>query len=109
MKTLLIAGLLAITSVAAVAESGNGETWGHQVASSGPSLTRAQVIAELREAQANNTIAYGEHASKHIAPAPSPSMLTRREVRNEVLALRKAGQLPVHGERSPGDYSPGQL
>ena len=51
MKTLIVAGLLAITSVAALAESGNGETWGHQVASSGPSLTRAQVIAELREAQ----------------------------------------------------------
>ncbi|MDP2405840.1 DUF4148 domain-containing protein [Hydrogenophaga sp.] len=108
MKTLIVAGLLAITSVAALAESGNGETWGHNVASSGPSLTRAQVVAELREAQANNTIAYGEHASKHTA-SPSVSVLTRRQVRDEVLALRKAGQLPVHGERSPGDYSPGQL
>jgi hypothetical protein len=108
MKTLIVAGLLAITSVAAVAESGNGETWGHNVASSGPSLTRAQVVAELREAQANNTIAYGEHASKHTT-RPSVSVLMRRQVRDEVLTLRKAGQLSVSGESSPGDYSPGQL
>ena len=111
MKTAIVAGLLAVTSltsVAAFAASGNGETWGHNVASSGPGLTRAEVISGLREAQANSLIAYGENTSKHAA-SPSVSMLTRRQVRDEVLVQRKAGQLPVRGERSPGDYSLSQI
>lgn len=108
MKTLIVAGLMAITSVTALAQSGNGETWGQSVTSNGPGLTRAQVVAELHEALVNNTIAYGELASNHNA-APSVSVLSRRQVVEEVLALRKAGKLHINGERSPGDYNRGKL
>lgn len=102
MKTLLVAGILAITAVSAFAEPGNGETWGHQVTSSGPSLTRAQVLAELREAQANNTIAYGEHASKHARVSPRTSVLTRRQVHEDVMAMQQASRFPASGEHSGG-------
>ena len=108
MKTLIIASLLAASSTFAFASSGNSETWEIAADSKGSTLTRAQVINELHEARVNNTIAYGEHASKHNAK-PSVSVLSRRQVVEEVLALRKAGKLPVDGERSPGDYNHSQL
>lgn len=98
MKAILVAGLLAITSVAAFAGSNNGETWGQNVASSGPSLTHAQVVAELHEAQANNTIAYGEQASKPLHVSSRTSVLTRHQVRDGVLAMEQAGQFPASGE-----------
>ena len=100
MKNILVAGLLAITTVAAVAGSDTGETWGQNVASIGPSLTRAQVVAELHEAQANNTIAYGEQASKPLRVSPRTSVLTRHQMRDNVLAMHQAGQIPASGELS---------
>lgn len=110
MKTVIVAGLLTITSVAAMADYGNSETWGQDTPNSGVSRTRVEVVAELREAQANNTIAYGEHAAPTIA-VPSASTLTRRQVLDEVAAMRKAGQLPLHGDysRSRGYNGAGRL
>lgn len=108
MKTVIVAGLLAITSVAAMADHGNSETWGQDAPNTGVSRTRAEVVAELQEARDNRTIAHGEYAAPTIA-APSASPLTRRQVLDEVMAMRKAGQLPVHGDYSRGHNGAGRL
>lgn len=108
MKTLIIASALALTSVASFAGTTNGETWGQQTSASGPSLTRAQVVADLQTAQVNQTMAYGEHAAPDMIPAASSTLL-RRSVRQAVVSQRHVGQLPVSGERSMGDIFPGQL
>lgn len=103
MKNLIVAGLMAVTSLGAMANSNIGEAWGQDAVSGGPGLTRAQVIAELREAQANGTIAYGEATPTSNATSLT-STLTRRQVREEVQALRRAGQLPVHSERGSARF-----
>lgn len=103
MKNLIVAGLMAITSLGAMANSDIGEAWGQNAVSSGPSLTRAQVIAELREAQVNGTIVYGE-ATPTFNATPSTSTLTRRQVREEVQALRLLGKMPNHGERGRAQF-----
>ncbi len=103
MKNLIIASLMAVTSLGAMANSSIGENWGQDMVRNGPGLTRAQVVAELREALGNGTIAYGE-ATPASNSAPLTSALTRRQVRDEVQALRKAGKLPVHSERGRAQF-----
>ncbi|QCB45561.1 DUF4148 domain-containing protein [Hydrogenophaga sp. PAMC20947] len=97
MKSLVIATLLASTAFAASAMpgNGNGEIYGFDKAPSGPSRTRAEVVAELREAQATGTIRYGNvDLKRHNARlTPSNSQLTRAEVREDVAELAAEGEL----------------
>lgn len=98
MKTLIVATLLAATTFAASAQSGNGETYGQNSPTFGSEKSRAEVIVELRAAQDINSIAYGEHSQQSVLAQPATSGLTRQQVLQEVAALRKAGKLPVNGE-----------
>lgn len=94
MKSLVIATLFATTAFAASAMSGNGEIYGHDsaAASQGASKTRADVIAELRQAQAAGALAYGEASiRKPVSSMPAGDRLTRAEVRMEVSELRDNG------------------
>lgn len=98
MKTLIIASLLAASSAVAFAGSGNAQTWEPAAASTGSSLTRAQVIAELQEAQVNNQVAYGEFVPQ--SATPSATAMTRAQVRGELSAYLSAGHRPLHGNTS---------
>jgi hypothetical protein len=90
MKSFVIATLFASTALAASAMSGNGETYGQDAGLTGASKSRAEVIAELREAQAAGTLAYGESSLKRDQSVmPAASRLTRAEVRMD---LAEAGQ-----------------
>jgi hypothetical protein len=95
MKSFVIAAVLASSAFAASAMSGNGEIYGFDRETPTSSKTRAEVVAELREAQAAGEIAYGEADIKRInaRPAPSKSQLTRAEVRMEVAELAAQGKL----------------
>jgi hypothetical protein len=95
MKSLVIAAVLASSAFAASAQSGNGEIYGFDREAPTSTKSRAEVVAELREAQAAGTIAYGEADIKRInaRPAPSRSQLTRAEVRMEVAQLAAEGKL----------------
>jgi hypothetical protein len=101
MKAVLVAGLLGVSSFAALAQSGNGETWGQNLTSGGEQLTRSQVVAALHEAQARQAIAFGELSSGDVVAAPA-SALSRNQVRSEVMSMRSAGRHPALGEHSPG-------
>ena len=90
MKTLLIATLLAATTFAASAQSGNGETYGQNSAASGSEKSRAEVIAELRAAQHAGSIAYGELSQESVS-APTTSALTRQQVLQDA-----AGKAPAY-------------
>ncbi len=95
MKSFVIATLLASTAFAASAMSGNGEIYGFDNAPAGASKTRADVVADLREAQAAGTIAYGNaDIKRRDARQPATtSRLTRAEVRMEVAELAAEGKL----------------
>lgn len=101
MKSFVIATLLATTAFAASAMSGNGEIYGQDAAPTGVSKTRAEVVAELREAQAAGTLAYGESSSKQDQQAvSSDSRLTRAEVRMELSELGKNGAVFAQGAKA---------
>lgn len=108
MKSLVIATLLASTAFAASAMPGsrNGQTYGFDQSVSGPSKTRAEVVAELREAQAAGTIRYGDaDIKRHNARlTPSTSQLTRAEVRMEVAELVAEGELFQNNNFQGGIY-----
>ena len=95
MKSLFIATVLASSAFAASAMSGNGEIYGFDHEASGPSKTRAEVVAELREAQATGSIAYGNIDGKRSVThqAASTSTLTPAEVRMEAAELALGGKL----------------
>jgi hypothetical protein len=100
MKSFVIATLLASTAFAASAMSGNGQIYGFDAAAetTGASKTRAEVVAELRQAQAAGTLAYGESSSKREKHAmPAANGLTRAEVRMELAELGKDGAGFVQG------------
>ena len=103
MKSLVIATLLAATAFSASAMSGNnGELYPQDQDNFVSTKTRAEVIAELREAKAAGTIAYGDADIKRInaRPAPSTSTLTRAEMRMEVAELAAQGKLfPSHNSK----------
>ena len=92
MKTLLIATLLAATTFAASAQSGYGETYGQNSPTFVSEKSRAEVIAELRAAQAAGSIAYGEQSQKSVS-APASSALTRQQVLRDA-----AGKVSAYGE-----------
>ena len=104
MKSFVIASVLATTAFAASAMSGNGEIYGFDQTPAGPSKTRAEVVAELREAQAAGTIAFGDADIKRIdarQKAPT-SQLTRAEVRMEVAELAAEGKLFLNNHSNGG-------
>lgn len=98
MKNLLIASLLAITALGASAQTVNQETHGQTGPTFKSALSRAEVVADLRAAQASATIASGEHSA--VASAQPASGLSRAQVKHEALVLRQAGQFPASGETS---------
>ena len=97
MKSFVIATMLAATAFAASAMSGNGEIYGHDASPTGASMTRAEVVAELREAQAAGTLAYGESSLKQDQQAmPSGSRLTRAEVRMDLAEARQGANAGIY-------------
>ncbi|AOW11577.1 hypothetical protein LPB72_22855 [Hydrogenophaga crassostreae] len=107
MKSLVIATLLAATAFSASAMSGNnGELYPQDQDNFVSTKTRAEVIAEMREARAAGTIAYGDADIKRInaRPAPSTSTLTRAEVLMEVADLAAQGKLYPNGNANGGIY-----
>lgn len=98
MKNLLIASVLAVTALGASAQTVNQETYGQTGPTFKSTLTRTEVVADLRAAQASGTIAFGEHSA--VASAPAPSDLSRAQVKHEALMLRQAGRFPATGEIS---------
>ena len=103
MKSFVIATLFATTAFAASAMSGNGEIYGYDTAaaSTSASKTRAEVVAELRQARAAGTLAYGESSIKApVASMAAGNRLTRAEVRMEVSELRQNGARFGQGSNS---------
>ena len=106
MKSLAIATLLAASAFSASAMSGNGETYGQVDENFVSTKTRAEVVAELREAQAAGFVAYGNIDAQRFInrPAPSTSTLTRAEVLMEVADLAAQGKLFLNGHGNGGIY-----
>jgi|GEM_PF-3737444 len=100
MKTVLIASLLAATTFAASAMSGNHQIWSYQEAAAGPGKTRAEVIAELQVAKSAGLVNLSDSEMRQAERAilQSPSTLTRAQVQQEVIALRKQGLLDIQGD-----------
>jgi hypothetical protein len=98
MKTLLIAAALVATSFAAMAENNN---YPPQITASGPSKTRAEVIAELHAAKAAGLIHFSDsemRQAERFSRQQSSSNLTRQQVQQEVIALRQQGLLEIQGD-----------
>ncbi len=94
MKSFAIATVLAISAFSASAGSPfvHGEIYPPADNTVTSSKTRADVLAELRAAQATGLVAYGEFDSRTVAAKPSPSKLTRAEVRMELADLARDGK-----------------
>jgi hypothetical protein len=60
---------------------------------SGADMTRAEIIADMKEAQARGLISHGE--LDYPRAAPSADSKTRQEVQAELAAARAAGQLSL--------------
>ena len=94
-KTLTVAFLVTFAAAGAFASEFNGEaTYEHPQASTS-GLSRAQVKAELSQAQAADQIAYGETGGK---AAQGESTKTRAEVREETIKAASQGSLLRNGE-----------
>ena len=90
----LIAGLVATLAAAgAFAQDFNGEATYQKPQASFSTVTRAQVQAELRQAQARGEVIVGDAATSYKAPDQGVSTKTRAEVRNEVLKAQAEGTL----------------
>lgn len=100
MKTALIATLLAATTFAASAMSGSHQVWAQQDVVNGPGKTRAEVIAELQLAKAAGLIHLSDSEMRDAerVKLQAPSTLTRAQVQQEVIALRKQGLLDIQGD-----------
>lgn len=106
MKTLFSALLLSMTfagSAYAAGPAPSGELDYPPATASGPSLTRAQVIEELRVARANGQVTFGELDQP--AAQVHTAALTREQVRAEAAQARANGdiafgELDYQGNRS---------
>lgn len=91
-----LAAALLLTGAAQAASTdpvGNGSDY-PAYAPSTNSLTRAQVQAELAQAQRDGTMVMrGDHMNTY-GEARQPSTRTREEVRNEAAAALRAGLIP---------------
>ena len=63
MKSLIITGILAASSLTSFAGSSNGETYGQTSPALDSNLSRAEVVADMRDARDSGLIAYGEFSS----------------------------------------------
>lgn len=90
MKSLIITTILAASAFAASAQSGNGETYGHNSPTVGTSLTRAEVLADLREALNMDAIAYGDLAQ---AESTNGRAVSREKVTADLRAAQEAGTI----------------
>ncbi|MDM7948939.1 DUF4148 domain-containing protein [Hydrogenophaga sp.] len=91
MKTFAIAALLAASSFAASAQSAIGDLPFQNDVKLESNKSRAEVIAELRQAQAQDLISYGDVHKP--ALQSSTSKLTRAEVEMQVSDLASMGKL----------------
>ena len=93
----LIAGLFAtIAATGAFAnDQFNGEAYYERPVASTSGLTRAQVKAEVAQAQSDGKIAYGE-AGMEVTQAQSSK--TRAQVREETLKAQAEGSMLHNGE-----------
>jgi hypothetical protein len=92
MKSLLIASAIAAASFAAVAQQGGcGNLPFKADTTVGESKSRAEVLAELREAQAMGSIAYGNVPLPHDTERTFTS--TRAKVERKVAELAADGKL----------------
>jgi hypothetical protein len=95
MKSFAIATVLAISAFSASAGSQfvHGEIYPPVDNTATSSKTRAEVLAELRAAQAAGLVAYGEFDSRTVVTKPSSSKLTRAEVQMEQADLARDSKL----------------
>jgi hypothetical protein len=94
VKSCAIATVLAISafSVSAGSQLVQGEIYPPVDNTATSSKTRAEVLAELRAAQAAGTVAHGEFAGRSVVASPSTSKLTRAEVQMELADLARDGK-----------------
>lgn len=90
MKSLIITAILATSAFAASAQSGNGETYGHNSPSAGTPLTRAEVQADLRGAQDMAAIGYGNFS--HVESTHS-NPISRAIVAADLRLAKQAGTI----------------
>lgn len=102
MKTLIIASLLAVSAFSAAADTGNGETYGQTSPALDSTLSRAEVMADAREASARGMIAYGEVSPSF--PSASASPVSTAEVAQELRTALHEGTIK-HGDiENPSRY-----
>jgi hypothetical protein len=87
MSNFTIAASILVSSVSAFADGATYE-YPQAVVST---VTRAQVLADLKAAQAQGALMYGERS--YVAPTTG-SAVSRDEVRAELAAARAKGELP---------------
>jgi hypothetical protein len=95
MKSLIITSILTVGSLAAFADSGNGETYGHNLPVLENSLSRGEVIADAREAIDKGLIAYGEFSGPFQSDSESP--LSTAEIAMELQTALHEGTIK-HGD-----------
>jgi hypothetical protein len=98
MKTLTSALLLSATLISASAFAGDLDY--PPVANTTSSVSRAQVQAELQQAQANGEIAFGE-LQQPTQMAETNTRLTRAAVQAEATRAKATGQIAFSGEGYP--------
>lgn len=82
-KSLFTAALISFSALSGAAFAADTQ--------SGADMTRDQVIAEMKEAQARGLISHGE--LDYPRPATTSDSKTRQEVQAELAAARTAGQI----------------
>lgn len=101
MKTVLIASLLVATTFAASAMSGSHLMGSNKQAAAGPDKTRIEVMAELQAAKAAGLFNISDSEMRDAERANIMNIrsnLTRQQVQQEVIALRKQGLLDIQGD-----------
>lgn len=102
MKTLIIASLLAVSAFSANADSGNGETYGQTSPAIDSTLSRAEVMADAREASRMGWIAYGEAAPSFQYASVSP--VSPEEVALELRTALHEGTIKQGDIENPSRY-----
>lgn len=95
MKTLIITSLLTVSAFSATADSGNGETYGQTSPATGGTWSRAEVIADARQASDMGLIAYGEVSPSF--QSASASSVSTAEVALELRTALHEGTIK-HGD-----------
>jgi|CXWL01.1.fsa_nt_gi hypothetical protein len=100
MKSIVIATLLGAATLAATAQTNNGELYEATSPAAASVRSRAEVITETRAAQLRGAIAKGE---MWVIESPQrSSSSSRAQVQQEMQGLRRSGKLPANGEITGG-------